>query len=80
MYDSGYRRGGVSIKRERNSIIWRKRGGVNPRTSGNSSLHVKPISWSLNELTEGAVTIVAGSLSQNSPTRIEKDDYDPAEL
>ncbi len=74
MYDSGYRRGGVSIKGDSNSIIRRKRGGVNLRTSGNSSLHVKSISWRLNELTEGAVTIVVGSLSQNSPTRIEKDD------
>ncbi len=74
IFVSGYRWGGVSIKGDRNSIIRRKRGGVNPRTSGNSSLHVKSISWRLNELTEGAITIVVGSLFQNSPTRIEKDD------
>ncbi len=50
----------------------RARWTGNRGTSACSSYHAKS-SWRLKELTEGAVTIVAGSLFQYFTTRIEKD-------
>ncbi len=61
------------------SVIDGPEGGVNDKTSGNTSFHVES-NWRLNEVMKGAATIELGSLFQNSTTPMEKDLFLRAKL